>query len=323
MRWLKLFLAVVAGTLTTSVLRADPLKVDTLEQGTINLKEPTSWVSPSNAQIQGPVSIITHGNDFTWRISGDLIIQRALDISSFTDEELSENRNKIPSPPIPSPRGASFNPGPESEGCGVSCEGASGGAGKPGVAGSPGAPGKSAGRIIILISGAASGQVTILNRGMDGGPGGRGGDGGPGGDGQQGGRAVSGDVLGLALGCKSGPGIGGNGGNGGPGGPGGSGGNAGSGGDIVFSVAGKTANFHLTYSTAPGVPGLGGEPGSGGPGGRFGFGGRGAAGCIGRESDRRGTDGALGPRGAAGVSGTPGAKGNVTVNPDTLATSPL
>jgi hypothetical protein len=324
MHLLKVCVALLASVLTVAVLHAESRQVEELREDTINLSEATTWVSKGNAIVSGRVVIITHGVDFTWQVSGDLKIQQALNIISFTDEEIAANVGSIPPTPTPAPGGRSFDPGPNSEGCGIACAGQSGGAGTNGTAGQTGAAGRRAGKVIIVVTGTASGQLSIIDRGTNGGPGGRGGDGGPGGNGQQGGRAQPNFVLGsIPAGCKAGPGPGGNGGNGGAGGAGGNGGRGGDGGDIVFVAAGNAVNLHLTYSTAPGAPGPPGLAGMGGPGGRFGFGGRGSQGCEGRESDRRGADGASGPIGPPGLEAPAGKAGSVTFNPDTLATNRL
>ena len=319
-------LAVLANLVAISVGHAETGKVvEGLNEGTINLSETTTWVSKGNAIVSGRVVIFTHGFGFTWQVNGDLKIQQELSIVSFTDQEIIAAGASVPSTPPPGPKGASFNFGPNSEGCGVACPGARGGDGANGTSGQSGLAGRPAGKVIIIVTGAASGTLSIVNRGTDGGPGGRGGDGGPGGDGQQGGRAAPSEVkaFGLTLGCKAGPGSGGNGGNGGAGGPGGNGGRGGDGGDIIVVVAGNSANFHLAYSTTPGAAGPPGAGGTGGQGGRYGFGGRGSQGCEGRETDRRGSDGATGPNGPPGSAGSPGQPGSIALTPDTLSANRL
>jgi hypothetical protein len=133
------------------------------------------------------------------------------------------------------------------------------------------------------VGGAAIGELSISNRGTDGGPGGPGGNGGSGGNGQQGGRAQPNIIFGaIAAGCKVGPGRGGNGGkggnggsggNGGTGGNGGNGGTGGNGGDVVIVVTRQSPNFRVNYSIANGTSGPAGFAGSGAPGGAYGYGG--------------------------------------------------
>lgn len=315
---------IILNLLPISDLRAETRQVDALSEGNINLTEATTWTSPGDVSVSGQAEIVTHGFDFTWKISGNLKIEQALNIISYSNDDIGAQNASPPPTPSPAAQGESFDRGPNSEGCGVSCQGRSGGSGHDGTPGTAGNSGRSGGKVIIIIRGSASGQLSIINRGTGGGPGGRGGDGGPGGGGQQGGRAQPNFVFSnLAAGCRAGPGSGGNGGTGGAGGSGGDGGRGGDGGDIILVVGEDASNLHLTYSTQPGDGGLPGEAGAGGLGGSFGYGGRGAQGCEGRETERRGVDGARGPNGALGQRGPRGRPGSITLTPDSLATNRL
>jgi hypothetical protein len=270
-------------------------------KGTIQLERP-EIIDATALKIDGGTTIVTNGYPLTI-VVGDLIIDGTATIRSFSEEVLS----KLPQKPEPAQAGtigASFNPGPDSEGQGNAQNGNSGGPGGNGMAGKPGLPGKDAGPIAIVVTGNASGELKILNQGALGGDGGNGGDGGVGGSGQQGGRAVPNMHLGIAMGCEKGPGHGGN------GGPGGAGGDGGNGGDVKIGVYGNVSGFRITKCSLEGShPGAGGLAGKEGVGGYPGFGGRGAPGCEGRIQERKGSPGQTGNSGRAGQPGQVGKGG--------------
>lgn len=208
-------------------------------------------------------------------------------------------------------QGASFPPGPNTEGPCQACTGRSGGRGGDGKPGAPGIAGQNAGAVAIEISVRMSGNLLIDARGQPGGPGGDGGKGGDGGTGEQGGRARSGVVD-----CSSGPGFGGPGGPGGDGGVGGNGGSGGDGGVAVLRVP-QSARPSISVMADEGRGGPEGSPGPGGIGGEGGYGGRGDRLCQGQEADRKGARGAdgrprndkerasfIGQRGKPGRAGT-------------------
>jgi hypothetical protein len=280
------------------------------------LSEDEDWSSSDDILVKDTTVILTNGHRLKWRIAGNLTIDGSLKIISFVNPVAPSS---TPPNGTPGVAGQPFNPGPGTEGCGLSCPGRPGGAGGAGGDGKPGITGASGGSVVLVVGGSASGNLELSLPGAPGGNGSNGGQGGPGGTGQQGGRAEPNRVLGgIAVGCKSGPGPGGNGGTGGPGGAAGAGGNGGAGGDATIVIARPQPSFSIKYSAPGGRRGNTGQPGPGGPGGLSGFGGRGAVGCEGRENERRGSNGPTGPTGATGQEGADGKPGSITVLPPSV-----
>jgi len=151
-----------------------------------------------------------------------------------------------------------------------------------------------------------TGTPAVDLRGQDGS---QGGPGGPGGDGGNGGQGSNGKDA--WVGCKYGPGNGGDGGIGGRAGDGGPGGNGAPGGRFqLFAPAGQLANLMSSgffvsvdggQAGAGGMPGVPGSGGSGGPPGGF------PPSCSGVAASRRaGNAGGQGAVGQQGLAGQPG-----------------
>lgn len=273
-------------------------------------------------------TIKTNGHGLEIVVAGDLEIRGTARIYSHDPSAASP----VPSPASSGAPGASFDPGPNSDGSAPGEPGRPGGAGAAGADGTAGTGARNSKPIIVRVRGSAQGKLSIDNSGMTGGAGGIGGNGGKGGDGEQGGRAFSSrrKILGLAIpaGCARGPGRGGDGGVGGDGGHGGPAGAGGNAGDIRVDIAGSVKRLTLTKgfqqqffvqakadSGRAGAPGLAGSPGMGGTPG---YGGRGAPGCEGRVADRRGTPGVRGRAGRAGSTASDGLGGEIEISPKLL-----
>lgn len=149
---------------------------------------------------------------------------------------------------------------------------------------------------VRISIGSLKGNLTVLQRGGNGGPGGEGGRGGEGGDGGKGG---SGTTCGA---FQPDGGRGGNGGVGGNGGAGSNGGNAGNGGYLTVVYTPADANSGVIGNNSLGRGGLRGSPGIGGKGGQGG-----AAGARGGTAGEAGKNGIAGSDiGQNGRDGVPG-----------------
>lgn len=285
-----------------------------LGTGRLDLHASTTWVT-SSLTIDDGALIVTNGNTLSIIIiGGDLKVTGTAKIIAFDDSKRALT-NPIPLTAARGTDGITHDRGSGSDGAGSSRPGADGGRGGDGALGVNGLDGLNAGAITIAVTGTASGNIQIDNRGTDGQNGGRGGDGGNSGNGQQGGRAVTNrGPFGVPLGCASGPGNGGNGGDAGNGGSGGNGGDGGHGGNLYFVVKLKDANLKLDYRLDKGKSGQPGKAGQPGNAGLFGYGGRGNVGCDGREEQRKGHNGRPGIAGHDGHSGVPSEAGEYSDN---------
>ena len=263
-----------------------PSSDNVIGPGIISLTAPAS-LHYRSLRIATDTVIETNGNSFTLTVDRNLIVEGSLTLRSFDPARAPEG---APAAPTAAQSGASYDPGPATEGPPNSSDGAKGGDGDTGKTGTAGNSGRDAGPIVILIGGRALGSLAILNSGGKGGIGGFGGNGGNGGDGQQGGRGTP-----AFIGCAKGGGRGGNGGIAGAGGLGGAGGSGGRGGSILIKVAYQSDDFLVTADSLSGEDGNSGETGAPGKPGRAGFGGRGSGGCQGEETNRMGQPGTIAP----------------------------
>jgi hypothetical protein len=113
-------------------LSAETRQIVSLRDETIILETDEAWVSSADVIVVGRVKIVTHGHDLKWEIMGDLGIEESLRIVSFTDDDLAAVTAGIPAPPRSADAGG----------------------------------GSAAGKVIINVSGSASGELSILNRGL-------------------------------------------------------------------------------------------------------------------------------------------------------------
>lgn len=246
-----------------------------------DLSQDTRWTAP-NIRIRGGTVVQTNGHDFGIEVTkGQLTIEGQATIRSFAPGTMPP----VPPDKPPAARGANISE------AGQCRNGLAGNRGVAGETGAVGLHGKDAGRIAILAP-RATGSITIVNAGMDGGHGGRGGDGGTGGTGQRGGRGRQNyGPFNIPTDCACGGAFGGPGGPGGDAGSGGDGGRGGHGGEIVLRLD-KADDFNAVVDTRGGLsgplgpPGAPGEPGLGGLGG----GGDGPA-CRDESNSRHGSNG--------------------------------
>ncbi len=251
--------------------------------GVISLTAPTTLRYRSLRIADGTV-IETNGHALTLTVDRNLVVDGSATIRSF---DPTKALDPAPPPPRPGPDGATFDPGPNTEGAPDAGDGANGGDGQPGSTGLTGLEGRNAAAIILRVGGGARGKLTIVNDGGTGGIGGFGGSGGNGGNGQQGGRGKP-----AFIGCEKGGGSGGKGGNAGVGGAGGPGGSGGRGGTIDIRISDTSDALLVRARAFSGSAGPTGQPGAAGTPGGPGFGGRGSRGCRGEETNRRGAQGA-------------------------------
>ncbi len=156
----------------------------------------------------------------------------------------------------------------------------------------------------------ASTLLSLRFAGLNGGDGSQGGDGGDAGNGGSGTDAENDTRLGIELGCRHGPGKGGDSGRPGPGGRGGDGGRGGNGGDIVVICPAEAARAVAFSAFVTGGPaGRPGGPGNPGAVGLAGGGGALTAFCVsspgsGAVLQANRTDLGGGSPGRPGVDGT-------------------
>lgn len=305
---------VVVATLGSAATTLAQLPEKKIGAETIQLNGATTWTLSKLTMADGAV-IVTNGHPLTVVVTGDLVIEGTATIQSFGKAERAVNQ-QVPHKAGRGGDGASHDRGPETDGPGVNGDGgAAGGGGASGAGGANGNKGRDSAGVTIVVSGAASGRLRVLNTGMDGQPAGEGGDGGRGGNGQQGGRGVTKrGPFGVVLGAEKGPGGGGNGGNGGAAGAGGRGGDAGNAGNLSLNVVGDRKMLTVEVDLRAGAPGSGGRGGAGGGAGEFGWGGRGNVGVHGRVEERKGGPGQGGPAGPNGAGGSAGAEGRYEGN---------
>ncbi|MEY2487736.1 MAG: hypothetical protein QOH39_3384 [Verrucomicrobiota bacterium] len=267
----------------------------TVGPGRVELEAPAEWKDPI-IRILGGTVITTNGNDLRLRADKELIVEGEAKIQSYDPQK------SLPAPAAKpqTPHGADI---PEAGQCQNGRVGNPGGDGELGATGSPGKPG---GKIYISAE-EATGSLTIIDCGMDGGPGGRGGDGGIGGTGQRGGRgkqnyAVPFRGVRIPTDCACGGAFGGPGGPGGNGGAGGVGGAGGNGGYVNLRI-GRPNGLKVAVDVRGGLTGRPGQPGSPGEPGLGGLGGGGDGPACRDESNSR-----HGPNGTQ--------RGNVPASPE-------
>jgi hypothetical protein len=128
--------------------------------------------------IKDGTVIYTNGAQLTIMVLNDLKIEGKATIESYTPD--ARKAGNPPSKPPKANDGQSYDPGPGTSGRAPSAGGRSGGEGAEGRPGLAGETGKSAGALTIVVNKNATGQLRIVNTGINGQAGGQGGNAGNG-----------------------------------------------------------------------------------------------------------------------------------------------
>jgi hypothetical protein len=266
-----------------------------------NLSESVSWTFDSVVIPAGTV-IQTNGHDLSIHVKRNLIVDGEALIRAFDYNGRKDSASGVDG------RSGADGLNHTGHAAGTGARGRDGGNGASAEPGGDGNSGASAGTITLIVEGTATGQLVVVNRGLNGTTGGNGGRGGKGGHGEDGGPgANAGDIRYFGTGRHMGDG--GNGGAGGKGGDGGRGGDGGSGGPVTVQVAHNEGFVLKQIDVSGGQAGSNGEPGDGGlggpPGGGHSSGGAGRPGPQGSRPSEVPKDGVSGTVKLEGVQPPP------------------